>query len=85
MISPEEYTVLASSDVFQKLIKGAEAALLNYVHERDTERTIQSGCRAHDQRVGGEVVLNYLTTRPTTADVARLKKIEDANEVDYDG
>jgi len=83
MISPEEYTMLAQTEAFQLLVKGAEAALMNYVHLNDKDMTLESGCRAHDRRCGGEVVLNYLVTQPTTQDVARVKKQKDADSADY--
>ena len=80
MISPPEYTAILQSDTFQTLIKLAQAELMNHVHEFDSEKTIVSAARAHDRRCGGELVLNFLVTQPTTADVTR----REANELEPD-
>ena len=83
IISPEEATVLYNSDAFQRLIQGAQAHVMNYVHLNDKEATLESGCRSHDKRCGAEVALNFLTTQPTTKDVARQKKKQDAESITY--
>lgn len=83
MITPEEYTAWLRSDVTAQLIAMARADLINHVNSFDRELSIESGCRAHDRRTGGERVLSFMVTRPTVDMVKRVNRMAEEDEFDF--
>lgn len=75
MINPADYTNWIRSQITQDLILAAQASLMNRCHDLSSETEWQAARKALI-REGGELVLNFLTTRQTIEDVERLNKAE---------
>ena len=72
------YTRWIKSATTKQVIERAQAHLINQVHAID-DSTVIGAVKAHNIRKGGEIILNYLLTQPTSDMLEQLKKTDAAD------